>query len=58
MDRPTPALETRGWAAYVYALLSTRSALRGLMPAAKKARAVGFNHIALEVGDIDEALSF
>ena len=28
------------------------------MPAAKKARAVGFNHIALEVGDIDEALSF
>ena len=28
------------------------------MPGAKKARAVGFNHIALEVGDIDEALSF
>jgi extradiol dioxygenase family protein len=28
------------------------------MPAAKKARAVGLNHIALEVGDIDEALSF
>ena len=24
----------------------------------KKARAVGFNHIALEVGDIDEALKF
>jgi catechol 2,3-dioxygenase-like lactoylglutathione lyase family enzyme len=24
----------------------------------KKARAVGFNHIALEVGDIDEALAF
>jgi lactoylglutathione lyase len=24
----------------------------------KKARAVGFNHIALEVGDIDEALEF
>jgi predicted enzyme related to lactoylglutathione lyase len=24
----------------------------------KKARAVGFNHVALEVGDIDEALSF
>ncbi len=24
----------------------------------KKARMVGFNHIALEVGDIDEALDF
>jgi lactoylglutathione lyase len=28
------------------------------MSEAKKARAVGFNHIALEVGDIEEALSF
>jgi predicted enzyme related to lactoylglutathione lyase len=28
------------------------------MPAAKKARAVGFNHVALEVGDIEEALAF
>jgi predicted enzyme related to lactoylglutathione lyase len=28
------------------------------MPEAKKARAVGFNHVALEVGDIDAALSF
>ena len=28
------------------------------MPKAKKARAVGFNHVALEVGDIDEALAF
>jgi predicted enzyme related to lactoylglutathione lyase len=28
------------------------------MPEIKKARAVGFNHIALEVGDIEEALSF
>ena len=28
------------------------------MPQARKARAVGFNHIALEVGDIDEALAF
>lgn len=26
--------------------------------AAKKPRAIGFNHIALEVGDIDEALDF
>ena len=28
------------------------------MAQAKKARAVGFNHVALEVGDIDEALAF
>ena len=28
------------------------------MPEARKARAVGFNHIALEVGDIDAALAF
>ena len=28
------------------------------MAQAKKARAVGFNHVALEVGDIDEALEF
>ena len=28
------------------------------MPQSKKARAVGLNHIALEVGDIDEALAF
>ena len=28
------------------------------MPEAKKARLVGFNHIALEVGDIDAALAF
>ena len=28
------------------------------MPDAKKARAVGFNHIALEVGDIEEAVAF
>src|SRR5262245_1881205 len=27
------------------------------MPAASKARAVGFNHVAIEVGDIDQALS-
>ena len=27
------------------------------MPA-KKARAIGFNHVALEVGDIEEALAF
>ena len=27
------------------------------MPA-KKARAIGFNHVALEVGDLDEALEF
>jgi lactoylglutathione lyase len=28
------------------------------MTHAKKARALGFNHVALEVGDIDEALAF
>ena len=28
------------------------------MPKTNKARAIGFNHIALEVGDIDEALEF
>ena len=28
------------------------------MPASRKARALGLNHIALEVGDIDEALAF
>src|SRR6267154_1624700 len=28
------------------------------MAHAKKARAIGFNHVALEVGDIDEALTF
>ena len=28
------------------------------MPEAKKARAVGLNHVAIEVGDIDEALAF
>ncbi len=28
------------------------------MTDAKKARAVGFNHVALEVGDLDEALAF
>jgi hypothetical protein len=27
------------------------------MAHARKARAVGFNHVALEVGDIDEALA-
>ena len=28
------------------------------MPTPKKARAIGFNHVALEVGDLDEALEF
>ncbi len=28
------------------------------MPERKRSRAVGFNHVALEVGDIDEALAF
>jgi lactoylglutathione lyase len=29
-----------------------------IMPKSNKARAIGFNHVALEVGDIDEALAF
>jgi len=28
------------------------------MPKSRKARAIGFNHVALEVGDIDAALTF
>ena len=28
------------------------------MPKTRKARAIGFNHVALEVGDLDEALAF
>jgi lactoylglutathione lyase len=32
--------------------------LESPMPEAKKARAIGFNHVALEVGDIEEALAF
>ncbi len=28
------------------------------MPTKKKARAIGFNHVAIEVGDIEEALAF
>jgi lactoylglutathione lyase len=28
------------------------------MPEARKARAIGFNHVALEVGDLEEALAF
>jgi ABC-type nitrate/sulfonate/bicarbonate transport system substrate-binding protein len=41
-----------------YPCLTFFSRSEGLMPQAKKARAVGFNHIALEVGDIEKALSF
>ncbi len=28
------------------------------MPTTKKARAIGFNHVAIEVGDIEKALAF
>src|SRR5262245_8077191 len=28
------------------------------MPGTRKAKAIGFNHVALEVGDIEEALAF
>ena len=32
--------------------------MESAMVEARKARAVGFNHVALEVGDIEEALAF
>jgi len=32
--------------------------MEAVMPQIKKARAVGVDHVALEVGDIDEALTF
>jgi lactoylglutathione lyase len=32
--------------------------LESAMAEARKARAVGFNHVAVEVGDIEEALAF
>jgi catechol 2,3-dioxygenase-like lactoylglutathione lyase family enzyme len=32
--------------------------MESAMGQARKARAVGFNHVALEVGDIEEALAF
>ena len=34
------------------------AAVGGLMAEARKARVIGFNHIALEVGDIEAALAF
>jgi predicted enzyme related to lactoylglutathione lyase len=36
----------------------TSGAAETAMVKARKARAIGFNHVALEVGDIDEALAF
>jgi predicted enzyme related to lactoylglutathione lyase len=36
----------------------TRKSSERSMPESKKARVVGFNHIALEVGDIEAALAF
>jgi catechol-2,3-dioxygenase len=36
----------------------TMKTLESHMPKSGKARAIGFNHIALEVGDIDAALTF
>jgi lactoylglutathione lyase len=41
-----------------YLTTCNRCAREGSMSEAKKARAVGLNHVALEVGDIEEALSF
>src|SRR5436853_5025927 len=39
-------------------MMARESNWRLLWPMEKKARAVGFNHVALEVGDIEEALAF
>src|SRR5271170_5690630 len=39
-------------------ILTTLAAAEVTMPETKKARAVGFNHIAIEVGDVEEALAF
>ncbi|MGH9552284.1 MAG: VOC family protein [Terriglobales bacterium] len=36
----------------------TKEPVESIMAETRKARAVGFNHVALEVGDIDEALAF
>jgi lactoylglutathione lyase len=52
--RSTSALEARACDSY----LGSVTGWEGLMPEVKKARAIGFNHIALEVGDIEEALAF
>jgi lactoylglutathione lyase len=52
--RSVLALEGRSRDSYV----GIYNRCEDLMPEVKKARAIGFNHIALEVGDIDEALAF
>jgi lactoylglutathione lyase len=48
-------LETRSPGSYLPLVTASDEEL---MSDTKRARAVGFNHIALEVGDIEEALSF
>ena len=45
-------------AAYEAALKETRMSAHKASKKARKARAIGFNHVALEVGDIDAALEF
>src|SRR5262249_30523495 len=50
--RPGNILEGRSDGPYL------RMKRSSAMPKGKKARAVGFNHVALEVGDIEEALAF
>jgi lactoylglutathione lyase len=54
-ERDCPVLEARQAGAY---LILGRRLREDPMPDARKARAVGFNHVALEVGDIEEALAF
>jgi lactoylglutathione lyase len=54
--RPTrnASLASAAW----FLLYSATPKLETPMPEARKARAIGFNHVALEVGDIEEALRF
>jgi DNA-binding transcriptional LysR family regulator len=43
---------------YLVGSLSSSELGLSLCPVQRKARAIGFNHVALEVGDTDEALEF
>jgi lactoylglutathione lyase len=47
-----------GWAVGAASGVGSGPSYGGLMADATKARAIGLNHVALEVGDIEEALAF
>ena len=60
LTAPSREANARKWVSTVFVLLWSELvfvALAGMVEA-RKARAVGFNHVALEVGDIEEALAF